>query len=158
MTRQSDAIGAALRKQTANAVKALILEIDKLLRTRGSGTPVDTGHARANWVPSVGTAHAMVIAGTGSGAHDAGVSAVLAYKLGDGACWLSNAVPYIASLNDGHSAQAPSGFVEAAIDQALAKVRAKFGDARIVIDTVENYGANIAGNLASAYNPLGGDQ
>ncbi len=157
MGRQSKAIGENLRKATERVVTSIVLDIDANLRrspARG-GTPVDTGHARANWVPSVGAAHAAVV--QGNGAHEAGVGAVLAYKLGDGACWISNAVPYIQALNDGHSAQQPAGFIERAIDEALAKARQKFGNQRISIDTVENLGAELATNLAGAYSPFGGD-
>jgi hypothetical protein len=32
---------------------------------------------------------------------------------------VSNAVPYVQSLNDGHSQQAPAGFVQAAIAKAV---------------------------------------
>ena len=47
---QSKAIGAQLRTAAADIVKATILEIDANLR---EVTPVATGHARANWVPSI---------------------------------------------------------------------------------------------------------
>jgi hypothetical protein len=93
-------------------------------------TPVDVGWARANWVPNLGAPY------TGSGepptkpgpmddaVQQAGLNDVLAFKLADGAIFVSNRVPYIRRLNDGSSDQAPAGFVEAAVDKVLASSRA----------------------------------
>ncbi|MGK2911230.1 MAG: hypothetical protein ACSLE1_15725 [Sphingobium sp.] len=53
-------------------------------------TPVDTGAARQGWQLDNGPGGAMEI---------------------------SNSVPYIGKLNDGHSKQAPTGFIEAAVDR-----------------------------------------
>lgn len=160
MGRVADAIRDDLRNHTQNALKALILEIDKNLRRRPSsgGTPVDTGHARANWVPSVGAPFAAEV--EDNSAHDAGLAAVLAYKLEDGAAWLSNNVLYILALNDGHSAQRPAGFVEACIDEAVQTIHERFAGKAVTISPSEyrsSVGGNIANNLASAYSPFGGD-
>ena len=90
-------------------------------------TPVDTGWARANWVPTLSAPYA---AGRGAApgkvdslatlAQSEGLAEILAFKLADGAIFVGNNVPYIARLNAGHSDQAPSGFVEAAIAKVLA--------------------------------------
>ena len=53
-------------------------------------TPVDTGRARAGWTVDTGPQDPVI----------------------------ENVVPYIGVLNDGHSQQAPAGFVEAEIDKA----------------------------------------
>ncbi len=87
-------------------------------------TPVDTGWARANWVPSLTVPYGgRSLAGSGSAldviAQESGLSEVLAFKLADGAIFVSNHVPYIRRLNAGHSRQAPAGFVEAAIAKTL---------------------------------------
>lgn len=101
MGAQSKRIADRLRAELANVVKALVLEIDANLR---EATPVDTGHARANWVPSIGTPHT----GEDSGAaHEAGIARILGYVLEDGPVFESNHVPYINALNYGHSKQAP---------------------------------------------------
>jgi hypothetical protein len=157
MGKQAAREAEKLRKALAQAPKALILEIDKELRRT---TPVDTGNARANWVPSVGSPAPR-------GDRAAGTAAVLAYRLDQGALYVSNGVPYIRQLNNGHSKQAPALFVEAAVDVALARVQAKFGaaisiDRTAVIGSLAG-GANILGgemadNLASAYSPFGGDE
>ena len=117
---QAKAVGDAIRQVIADAVKMLILEIDANLRET---TPVDTGHARANWVPSIGSPHQGEDDGA---AHDQGIAAVLAYQLTQGPGYVSNHVPYISALNYGHSKQAPRMFVEAAVDKALATVSQRF--------------------------------
>lgn len=174
MGAQSRHVGAEIQKRIAAAAKALTLEIDKNLR---KVTPVDTGHARANWVPSVGTPHTAqaetvkVAGNVGSAAHAAGVAKVAAYKLEDGPLWVSNNVPYIRILNYGHSKQAPAGFIEFAVDQALQALRSNLkqfldidgmratntASAFATLDRAGGYGAQGAANLASAYSPFGDD-
>jgi hypothetical protein len=80
------------------------------------------GRARANWIPTLGTPASGVSArvdkqGASTVALLAGVTAN--YKLEDGPIWIVNNSPYISRLNDGHSKQAPAGFVEAAIDAGI---------------------------------------
>ena len=159
MGKQSAALGDSLRKAVAGAAKALTLEIDAELRKNPSagGTPVDTGHARANWVPSIGQPHSGEV--QGDGAHAAGVGQVVGYTLDRGPLFVSNNVPYIQQLNYGHSKQAPALFVESAVDRALATIEARYVGKQILITQNEfrqEMGAIGAANLASAYNPLGG--
>lgn len=89
-------------------------------------TPRDTGWAKANWIPSL-TVPAVGIAGDPKGISaaesEAGLAAILAFKLEDGAIFVSNNVPYIQRLDAGSSTQAPAGFVRQAIDKALADER-----------------------------------
>lgn len=123
MGAQAAAWGKRIRRHLEDACKALVLEIDKeLLRV----TPVDTGHARANWIPSVGTPHLEEVGGTSSATHDSGVSAVLSFKLGGGVLYISNVVPYIMRLNYGHSTQAPRLFIEASVDRAVIRIEKQF--------------------------------
>ena len=135
-----------MRKQIESIFKALTLEIDKELRR---ATPVDTGHARANWVPSVGAPHVGEVEGAGS--HAAGVGSVLRFKLGDGALWVSNGVEYVHILNYGTSNQAPPLWIEAAVDRAVATIQARYN---VSIDIDRPTGAD---NLAATYSPFGGD-
>jgi len=91
------------------------------------GTPVDTGWARANWVPRIGepfrgTAGTREQAEQGNVSNSeqgAGIASVLGYTLARGRVFISNNVPYIGRLNAGSSRQAPAGFVEAAITKAV---------------------------------------
>jgi hypothetical protein len=92
-------------------------------------TPIDTGWARANWIPSVGD---PVDATTGSkdgvttSRQEAGVAEVLTtYTLRRGNLFITNNVPYITKLNEGTSTQAPSGFVQQSIARAIKRVITK---------------------------------
>ena len=157
MPSQAAAIGERLRREVANVCKMIALEIDKELRRR---TPVDTGHARRNWIPSVGVP--ARVEAKDDRPHAEGVAAVLSYQLADGALWVANNVPYIRRLNYGHSSQAPAGFVEMAIDAALARVARKVKNTAIDVTAMRSsfqseVGGSAAENLASAYDPFGGD-
>ncbi len=148
-------VQAKLHALIERAMKSLVLEIDRELRRSGTGTPVDTGHARANWVPSVSTPFTAIVDGSSSAAHDAGLAEVLAYKLASGATlYLSNNVPYIRRLNNGWSEQAPALFVEACIARALAKVKAKTGVDLGVSAFESSVGGSGAEGMASSYSPF----
>lgn len=91
------------------------------------GTPVDTGWARANWLPRVGSPATGTVGSPTSvtrSAQQAGLQQVATWKMGAGKVWITNAVPYIGRLNAGWSKQAPAGFVQAAIRRAVAELRA----------------------------------
>lgn len=135
---------ADLERQYEVVVIEFVTECVALLR---EATPVDTGHARANWIPSKGSpfggvdgevktqARASKNRGAGSystagAAAAAGEASVLAYKLADGPAYIANHVPYIVgpgSLNDGHSSQRAAGWVEASVAKAIAIVSARHG-------------------------------
>lgn len=92
-------------------------------RTVVLATPVDTGRARANWqatlgAPAVGTVDSAPGKRASVGAATSRNGQVIAgYKGGpDAAIFLTNNLPYIVPLNNGHSKQAPAGFVERAVD------------------------------------------
>jgi len=163
MSAQSDAIVAQIAAGVAKASVALTLEVDRNLRRAPSagGTPVDTGHARANWVPSVGQPFTGEV--DGQAAHAAGVAAVIRYKPGQGSLFVSNNAAYITLLNLGYSPQAAVGFIEAAIEEALATVQSKFNGMSINLGTrgagssSDTAGGFAAGNVASAYSPFGDD-
>lgn len=114
---------AKLRGATAASVRRLALgTLDRLV----DATPVDTGHARSNWVLSVGTPFTGVDGSkdaVSEAAQDAGRAAVSKYRLSQGPVLLSNNVEYLAILNEGSSTQAPAGFVESAIEAAQAAER-----------------------------------
>lgn len=92
-------------------------------------TPVDTGWARANWVPNIG-AEGEGTAGTREQAEagnvmtadqQQGIAAVATqYTIISGPIYITNNVPYINRLNEGSSNQAPAGFVQAGINRAIA--------------------------------------
>lgn len=133
MTEQIDIIVADLEDYTRGEVIALALNVNANLRdSPPGGTPIDTGWASANWVPSVGepailpgepadrkegptpgevAARAQIAEG--------GVNEVLSWRLQDGPIFSTNNVPYIGALNAGHSPQSPRGFVQTAIEKAV---------------------------------------
>lgn len=84
-------------------------------------TPVDTGRARAAWNMAVGSADLSVPPeGRYAGPTPPAIGAIP-----PGApVIVSNNLPYIAPLNNGHSQQAPAGFVERVVQDTLAA----FGD------------------------------
>lgn len=125
---QIDFIVADLDRYTQGEIVALALNLDANLRSSPPvGTPVDTGWARANWVPSVGEPILLqdhrdpkpsdII--QRQRASQEGLNRVLAWDLPDGAIFITNNVVYIGALNDGHSPQSPPGFVQAAMEKAI---------------------------------------
>lgn len=142
-------VEAKLRAIIERACKMLAIQIDKELRRL---TPIDTHHAQVNWVPSVGSPHAVEV--ETSAAHDAGIAAVLAYKIGQGTLYIQNNTPYIRLLNEGWSDQAPAMFVEIAIIRAMNTVKRKTGIDLGVAAVESIAGAVPAGNLAEAYSPF----
>lgn len=137
----------ALEAEYERIVIDLVVEMVANLR---ESTPVDTGHARANWVPSVGSPFRGVdgktfVAKRGSkkkgyakgdnvststGAAAArGDAAILSYTLAKGNTYISNNIDYLVgpgSLNDGHSSQAAAGWIEAAVSRAIATTARRY--------------------------------
>lgn len=157
MPSQAERIGLAMRRELARQVRALLLDIDRELRRL---TPIDTGHARRNWVPSVSAPHSGEV--QDMAAHDQGVAQVLSYVLEQGPLWLANSVGYVQTLNYGHSKQRAAGWIELGIDLGLQKAQARASN-RIDVSAIragihDTRGGEGAENLAGAYNPLGGDE
>lgn len=115
----------ALTRVTERLITKITLDVTaNLIQT----TPIDTGWARANWVPSIGSSSKSggnvtdPQPGDVSGARgrqSSGQGRVAAYKLAQGSVFVTNNVRYIRRLNSGSSKQAPSGFVQRAIRKAL---------------------------------------
>ena len=165
MGKQSDALGAKLRRGIAKAAAALVLEANRQLRLAPPiGTPVQDGNARANWIPSVGQPSNA----TGQAASVAGAAQVASYALGQGDLYLVNRTPYIKRLNDGYSKQSPALFVETALERAKTKVQAMLRKAGSSVDlgglgiaedqSAQDVSGDAAGNVAGAYSPFGGDE
>lgn len=87
-----------------------------------ASTPVDTGRARSNWLPSINRIRTDTTESTG-GSISINFSG---YNLGD-KIYLTNNLPYIKRLNEGSSKQAPAGFVDDAILRAKNKVKQVIG-------------------------------
>lgn len=120
MGREADRVIREFNRKLQNEVKIIALDINEGLIDE---TPVDTGWARANWVPSIGTPFEGPVGDRDSfdtGEQEMGMAEVASqYQLSDGPVFITNNVPYIESLNQGHSAKAPAGFIEAIIDRVV---------------------------------------
>ncbi len=92
--------------------RVLLTALD-LLGTLKFLTPVDTGRARANWHMELDAPQIRLF--------EPGQEAPVIFTPGTAvsksnpAAFVSNNLPYIRRLNEGHSKQAPAGFVEDAI-------------------------------------------
>lgn len=78
-------------------------------------TPVDTGRARGNWQSGTGTPPGGVLEATDKtgGTTIAEIAAeVESWDVEHVAIFLSNNLPYIGALEDGHSDQSPAGMVK----------------------------------------------
>lgn len=114
MKRKVDENHDKLVRATAMAaMRALVME-----------TPVDTGRAKNNWNADINAVDASTTEEANPNADGTGKinEALDNYKSGD-TVFISNNLPYIVRLNEGHSKQAPAGFVEAAV--TLAKRQGK---------------------------------
>lgn len=126
MARSVRGVMASLDRHTQRRVVRLSLAIQgELIAT----TPRRTGWARNNWVPAIGAppppppSRRAGDPGEARARMDQGRTEVLTrYTLLQGPVYVSNGVPYIGRLNRGSSQQAPTGFVELAIDRALRNV------------------------------------
>ena len=92
-----------LRELPKAAARKLMVQVDARVVL---STPRDTGRAANNWVPSVARASDRVVVNRQDADAIFDKSAV-----GD-SLYLTNNVPYITRLNEGHSKQAPVGFVQ----------------------------------------------
>lgn len=84
-------------------------------------TPVDEGRARGNWFPSINVpSNDMDEDALGEAKSLARISPVVArVQLGD-VIWLTNNLPYIIPLENGHSGQAPEGMAEVNVLRAAS--------------------------------------
>lgn len=83
------------------------------------GTPVDTGRARGNWQASIGTPLTNATEKTDKDGNSTIASGSAAVKQATGNIfYLTNNLPYIYRLEfEGHSKQAPHGWVRAAVNR-----------------------------------------
>lgn len=111
----------SLLAYAARVSRDLALEINANLI---EATPVDTGWARANWIPTTSEPSIDPVgAPDAAGGEQASAVAAMATRTPVlDRYFVANGVPYIQSLNSGSSTQAPAAFVQAAIAAAKATV------------------------------------
>lgn len=108
------------------AVNAIVRETTTTLFARiVTETPVDTGAAKGNWRASVGAPENGTTdrLDPGGAMAMAEIEAKTPQEAGH-EVFISNSLPYIESLERGHSQQAPAGFVRANMDRAPKIVEA----------------------------------
>lgn len=152
---QAIRVGANLRGLLGQIKAELCLEIAANLR---EACPVDTGHARANILPSVDQPYEGEV--DGGGAYDAAVIAIVG-AAPEAELYVTNNVPYWPRLIGGSSTQAPPGFDLVAIDTAVQTVEQRYAGLSIDVsgsEVVSARGAGAAGGIAAAYSPFGGEE
>lgn len=100
-------------------------------------TPVDTGRARANWLPAANTARTETVEWPEQGAKAMATTRTLAEienvardaKAGD-VTIMTNNLPYIGRLEEGSSTQAPQGMVRRNVDRVRANLKRIINKAR----------------------------
>lgn len=100
-------------------IRTTVLAVDAALVMN---TPVDTGRARSNWIASL---NAPSVAMVEPGQKPDTGAAVASFKVTDTA-YIANNLPYIRRLNEGHSQQAPAGFVEMAVQSGVNAANKRF--------------------------------
>lgn len=115
-------LGISLEREVQNAAIAI-------LDTVVHRTPHDTGEARKNWVVAIRTSRppntpTKETDYDGDATVAEGVAIIQNTKRQPGqAIFISNSAPHIVPLNQGHSKQAPAGFVELAVQAGVDSVK-----------------------------------
>jgi hypothetical protein len=103
--------GKLSREQAQTIFRKIALDLDSRIVY---STPVDTGRARGNWIPSIGSPSSAVneelYSHTGASTVAVLDGVVASAVLGD-IIWMANNLDYIGELEQGSSRQAPQGMV-----------------------------------------------
>lgn len=131
MERKMVVLARDISVNSDRLVRAVALVIDQTLVL---GTPVDTGLARSNWLVSIGSPRDDVIApyspgnrlginegANAQGALQQGQDVIAQYRKGQ-VVFITNNVFYVDLLDQGHSQQAPEGFVDMALQAGVATI------------------------------------
>lgn len=127
-------LGAVVEENADRTVRKAVLAVDQ---TVVMATPVDRGRARSNWIAALdapvtepreayqpGEDLGLGEAANAQAAMDQAAGIAAQY---DGSrnseVHITNNLPYIGALNNGHSAQAPADFVQEAVTKGVAAVR-----------------------------------
>ena len=129
MKVHAEALQRNVNVLTRNTVRAIINHLAR-------STPVDTSEAVSNWQVTLGAPATGILPpyfeGEGGSTKSASAAAMLAanraiipkfYAVNGDVLFLTNNVRHLVFLNQGSSAQAPAGFVEAAVADGSAYVR-----------------------------------
>lgn len=131
--RRFDRISVRVEGNVEQAVKDCARAV---ARSVISNTPVDTGRARSNWTAQLDAAFDGLFPARVPGEKESTgeANAVAAIEVAEqvietfdiaknAEIHITNNLPYIGALNDGHSMQAPADFVRLSVLDGLATVR-----------------------------------
>ena len=111
-----------LRQNFIGFHKKLAIEAMRRIVLR---TPVDTGRARGNWRLTIGELPTeptdQVDKGGGATIED-GIARLQLLGVGE-VVYISNSLPYILRLEDGHSDRSPEGMVEVTLEELRQGIR-----------------------------------
>ena len=102
---------------TQTGIAKLAIKIGNEIVSR---TPIDTGAARSNWYISINNPNTIF----DKNKTDGNLSGLDLHQLSTRSfrqIYITNNAPYIVRLNEGHSVQAPAGFIEAGIIRGIDK-------------------------------------
>lgn len=118
-------LSRAISQELENIVRDESIELTKNVTIEIKDmTPVDTGHAMANWIPTYGSPNKDIIGSkqdVSDVAYKQAMSELDSYELSKGNLYLTNNVEYIEVLNEGHSSQAPRAFVQIGMSRGMDK-------------------------------------
>lgn len=109
--------------RSANQIKReTALLIDQILVVE---TPYDTRRAASNWLVGINNPPRKIVEPRSTNETISEGRTTISKVQGPDTIWISNNVPYIEALNAGSSTQRPAGFVERAIQTAVAVIKSK---------------------------------
>ena len=114
------------RAVEVNANKGVIQLAALVSQTVISATPHDQGVARANWFATMGfpkSSFDLELKDFSGVETISKNNRIIAGRLPTQSVYITNNLPYIKRLNEGHSGQAPAGYVETAIKTARAAAK-----------------------------------
>lgn len=118
-------IGKLISDELLNIIKDESIELTKNVTIEIKDlTPVDTGHAMSNWIPTIGKPNEKIIGSkqdVSEVEYKKSMDELNGYELNKGNLYLTNNVEYIELLNEGHSSQAPRAFVQIGISRGMDK-------------------------------------
>jgi hypothetical protein len=119
-------IGRFAEKDVPRAVQDATMKLGlQALRGVVLKTPVDTGRARGNWFTTLTQPSARVSDNTDPSGREAiqrGTGTITSVQP-FGKIWITNNLPYIQPLEDGHSGQAPNGMVATTVAEIQSQFR-----------------------------------
>lgn len=114
-----------MKRAVRRVSRQLVLDVNRKI---AENTPIDTGWARSNWIPSKGRPLPQPVGDRENVdllAVSSGIAEIKSWDLFKGPAFITNNVPYINDLNAGTSKQAPPGFVQDSIRQGISGLSGK---------------------------------